>query len=78
LLICSYLKGNEMGRACGMYWCRGKAHIGILRGNLRERDHLGDPGVDGRIILRWKFRKWDVWVWAGSSWIRIGTVGEHF
>jgi hypothetical protein len=26
-------------------------------GNLRERDHLGDPAVDGRIILRWIFRK---------------------
>jgi len=31
-------------------------------GNLRERDHLGDPGVDGRRILRWIFRKWDVGV----------------
>jgi len=29
-------------------------------GNLRERDHLGDPGVDGRIILRWIFRKYRV------------------
>jgi hypothetical protein len=28
--------------------------------NLRERDHLGDSGVDGRIILRRIFRKWDV------------------
>jgi hypothetical protein len=27
---------------------------------MRERDHWGDPGVDGRIILRWIFRKWDV------------------
>jgi hypothetical protein len=27
---------------------------------MRERDHLEDPGVDGRIILRWLFRKWDV------------------
>jgi hypothetical protein len=26
---------------------------------------LGDPGVDGRIILRWIFRKWDVGAWAG-------------
>jgi hypothetical protein len=29
-------------------------------GNLRERDHWGDPGVDERIILEWIFRKWDV------------------
>ena len=28
-------------------------------GNLRERDHWGDPDVDGRIILRWIFRKWE-------------------
>jgi hypothetical protein len=27
--------------------------------NLMERDHLGDPGLDGRIILRYIFRKWD-------------------
>jgi hypothetical protein len=29
-------------------------------GNLRERDHCGDLGVDERIILRWIFRKWGV------------------
>jgi len=46
-------------------------------GNLRERDHLGDPSVDGRIILTWIFRKWDVGVWTGSSWLRIGIGGGH-
>jgi hypothetical protein len=28
-------------------------------GNLTERDHLGDTGIDERIILRWIFRNWD-------------------
>jgi len=34
-------------------------HTGFLWENLRERDHLEDPGIDGRIILRWIFRQWD-------------------
>jgi len=34
----------------------------ILVGNLRERDHLEERGVDGRIIFRWIFRKWGVGV----------------
>jgi hypothetical protein len=37
----------------------------------RERDHWGDPDVEGRIILRWIFRKWDGRVWTGSIWLRI-------
>jgi hypothetical protein len=36
-------------------------------GNLGERNHLEDPGVDGRIILRWIFRKWD----GGMDWIDL-------
>jgi len=52
-------------------------YIGFWWGNLRERVHLGDPGVDGRIILRWFCRKWDVGVWTGWSWLRIGTGGGH-
>jgi len=40
-----------------------------------ERDHLENPGVDGRIILRWIFRKWDVRVWPGSILLRTWSVG---
>jgi len=38
---------------------------------------LGDPRVDGNIILRWPFRKWDVGVWTRTSWLRIGIGGGH-
>jgi len=55
---------NEMGEACGVYG-GGGAYTGFWWGNLRERNHLGDSGVDGRIILRWIFRKWDIGVWTG-------------
>jgi hypothetical protein len=42
-----------------------------------ERDHCGEPGVEGRLILRWIFRKWDVDVWTGLSWFRIEICGGH-
>jgi hypothetical protein len=41
------------------------------------RDHWGDPGVDGRIILRLIFRKCEVGVSIGLSWLRIRTGGGN-
>jgi hypothetical protein len=56
---------------------KGEMYIGFWLGNLRERAHLKDPGVDGRLILRWIFRKWDVGLWTGLIWIVIETGGGH-
>ena len=56
-------------------WGRGEAYTEFWWGNLRERDQFGDPGIDGKIILRWIFRKWDVVAWTGSIWLRIRTGG---
>jgi hypothetical protein len=69
---------NEMGRACSKYG--GKERYDayrVLVGKPVGRNHLADPGVDGRIILKWIFRKWDVGLWTGSSWLKIGTFGRH-
>ena len=42
-----------------------------------DRDHLEDTGVNSRIILRWILRNWNVGLWTGSSWLRIGIGGGH-
>jgi hypothetical protein len=53
-------------------WC-----IEDLGGTVRERDHSEEPGVDGKLILRWIFRKWDVVTWTELIWLRIGTSCGH-
>jgi hypothetical protein len=59
-----------MKHVCG----RGEVHIGFWWGNLRERDHLENPGIDRRIILKWIFRKWDV----GISWIDVSQNRDRW
>ena len=49
--------------------------IGSWWGNRRERDHWGDLGVEGWIILEWISRRWDVGIWTGLGWPRIETGG---
>jgi hypothetical protein len=46
-----------MGGACSKYGeGRGEEYTRFWWENRRKRDHLGDPGVNGRIILSWMVR----------------------
>jgi hypothetical protein len=77
-------KSNTVFRVIKSRRMRWTGHVALMGsitvfwwGNLRERDYLGDPGVDGRTILRRIFRKWDVGGWIVSIWLTIGTGGGH-
>jgi hypothetical protein len=53
----------------------GEVCTGFCWANLRERGHWGDRDVDGRIILRGIFRKWEGVLGTEWSELRIGTGG---
>jgi hypothetical protein len=53
---------------------RGGVHTGFLWGNLRDGDHLKDPGVDGRTILKRIFEKWD----GDMEWIDLAQDRDRW
>jgi hypothetical protein len=56
-------------------WDAGYVHIGYWWVHLRERNHLKDMKVDGRIIIKWFFKRWNGEAWTGIMWFRIRTAG---
>jgi hypothetical protein len=49
-------------------------HEGFRWGNLKKRDHLENPGLDWRIVLKWIFRKWD----RGMDWIDLAQNRDRW
>jgi len=72
------IKSRRM-RWMGHVACMGESRgvYRVLVGKTEGKNHLEDPGIEGRIILRWIFRKWDVGAWTGLIWLRIRTGGRH-
>jgi hypothetical protein len=58
-------------RWAGHVVCMGirEVYTGFWWGNLKDRGNLEDPGISGRMILRWIFRKCDVRAWTGLFWL---------
>jgi len=67
--------GIEPGTFQLVVQCQRGGCIGSWWGNRRERNHWGDLGVDGWIILGRISRRWDVGMWTGFGWLRIETGG---
>jgi hypothetical protein len=50
--------------------------MGFCCGDLRERDHLEDPGIDGWLLLKWVLKKWDGE--GTTGWLCLGIrTGEE-
>jgi hypothetical protein len=67
------MEKNEMGGACSTCGGRRGAYRIMVR-KPEGKNHLGDPVLDGRIILKWIFKKWHG-AWTGLSWRKIGEGG---
>jgi hypothetical protein len=64
-IFCGGIFSFVMGGSCSMYGGGKRCVRGFGGESLRERDHWGDPSINGKIILRQNFRQLDVGVWTG-------------
>jgi len=65
-----------MGGACTTYGERRGIYRDLV-GKPEGKNSLEDPGLDGKIILSWVFRKCEMETWTRSSWLRMVTGDGH-
>jgi hypothetical protein len=68
------MEKNEMGGVCNTYGERKGAYL-VLVGKPKGKRPLVTQGIDGRIILRWIFRKWDGW---SMEWFHLARDRERW
>jgi len=66
------------GGGYGNIWETGEVHAEFWWGDVRERAHLKEQGVNRRVILKCIFKKWDVEAMTGMFWLRLGRGGGYF
>ena len=81
-IMCAYTLNLRVIKSRRMRWAGHVARMGeekgayrVLVGKPEGKNHWGDLGVDGWVILGWISRRWDVGMWTGLGWPRIGTGG---
>jgi hypothetical protein len=78
VLITKYYSGNkiekhEMGGVCSTYGSKRGAYR-MLDGRLEGKNHLEELGINGSIISKLNFKKWNRWSWTGLSWLKKWTL----
>jgi hypothetical protein len=71
---CCENRGALVIKALPLFYCVREVHTGFWWGDLGEGDHLRDPGIAGRIISKWIFKKCD----GGMDWIELAQDRDRW